>query len=501
MSFETWAAAKYNRQWILAVELTIALVSTGATTTLYLATKSGQWDGSHNFRMCLDAPIDLTILGQQFSGTSGVTNYGTLTLWRSDTRKLLLDPEIYSDDLIEIYTMEGYPVIMRLGGKDLAYSDWKVVRQGTAQTPKFYSDRFEIPVSGSETEHLNAMMPDNVYTSGGSMPSETVGKPKPICLGECRNVTPFLIDSSTSTYQFNDPAYGPVNAVNEVRINGKVTTGLTTNLTQGTIVSPSGRPTLSVSGRISDVLGGYYPTLGKVIQDVLRKFGGAAAADLDTTAFSNYETAWSPDVGLYLTRKITIKQVLDILIRGQLSFLIYNWTGKWFPYRVQNVTGTPDKTVRERDIVSRSFKRTRDDSSPMWKCSINYKRNWTVNNNPDSTVNATDVEWLGNQYLTSEYSDSGVLTLYPKAIEVGPHDTVLVDSADADQLAEDWVTLMSVPRGYYEYDARMANLDDDFGDLYNVIRSRDGMSGGKLMRVFGHKGDLSQRLLHPIAWG
>jgi hypothetical protein len=396
-------------------------------------------------------------------------------------------------------------VVVRVGGPGLAWADWWPVLNGVMGQPEWTNARLEIPIAGRSAELADKLIPPNEYSEADGVPETTVGKPKPLALGRLRNIEPVLIDEANFGYQFNDPAFGPVQAVDAVRVKGKtVTSGFSVNLTAGTITfsaQPSGAVTLDLRGRVSGPLGGYVEDCAGLVQDILRGLAGASAGDIDATAFAACAALRPWPLGIYLDRKISVKQAIDALLTGLLVIFRDGRDGRWSLRALEDASGAPAHVVSEDRIKLGSYRHQPDGNSPAWQVTIAGGRNWTTIANPDDSLGEADRAWLKQQFSERTASDAAVQALYPKAKELGPHQTYLFNADDAEALAGLWLALFNRERGEDGFETPLIGLPVELGDLVMVRRRRHGMAGGKLFRAWGVEEDHQRRRIKLELWG
>ncbi len=502
-SYQEWIARR-SKKPVYSAELPVARKSDGQETTLYIATHGGQWDGLHNFRPLLQAPSRIRHRAQGLTGQSSLTSYGDLTLALPRGRAVDSAGLITTDRLVADYTFEGRTAILRCGGPGLPYAQWWVVHKGRMGQPDWDNAKCTIPIKGLSADLADTLTPPNQYQAGGTMPEATVGQSIPLTLGTCLNITPRLIQENPWVYQFNDPAFGPVQGVDAVRVRGKViASGYTLDLVQGTITfsgQPASTPTLDVRGRVSSIMG-FASLLGDIVQDVLRTWDGADDADLDLPAFAAYNTAAPWKAGIYLDRKYSVKQVVDALLTGTLSIFHDTRAGLWTLRHLGDLSGTPDHVIEERDIKQGSYRHKPDGIGPAKQVTIMGRRNWTQGSDFDAGVSEADQAWLKERFQQRVVKDDSITALYPKARDLGPYETYLLETADMEALGARWLARFGAEHGEDELTTRLKGLPIELGDLVQVRRRRHGMEAGKLFRAWGGEEDHSKRLIKPQLWG
>jgi hypothetical protein len=504
MDFLTWASQR-SLQPVYAAELSPLRIADGQALNLFWATAGGQWDGQHNFKGCLKGIPQIRHKAQGVFGQSSLISYGDLVV--ATVKGLMADSagELSFARLFQEYTFHHRPITIKGGGPGLPYDDWAVVLKGILDAPDRSRAEASFPLHSPGQELLEKQIPPNEYQEDGTIPEATVGKSIPLCLGQCLNIQPVLISESPYIYQFHDPAFGPVQAVDVVRVKGKVvTSGFTIDLDQGTITftsQPAGTITLDVQGRISGPLGGFVSYPGQLIEDILLTFAGAAAEDFDSTAFSAYNSARPWPVGIFLTSKQDIKKVIDAILTSLLTIFSNTRTGLWNIRRLLNTSGAPDWIIQERDIKRNSYKAKPNSNTPAWKVTIEGRRNWTTISDPDTAVTEADRAWLTESFQQRSAEDSAIQTLYPQALELGPHQTYLIETAHMETLAQEWLELTGQERSDDNFITKFKGVLPSMGDLVEIQPDLLGAAAPQLFRVLGSKEDHSNLQLTPELWG
>ena len=140
---------------------------------------------------------------------------------------------------------------------------------------------------------------------------DLLDKPKPLCFGECYNITPILCNSQVGVYQIHDGAIEQIVAVYDM---GEVITTYTEDLANGRFTLSSA----AISAITCTVKGAkpltYLSTTADIVQHVLETYGGLLTSDIDTLSIATLNTDNSAAVGIYLTEDTTITAVIDELM-------------------------------------------------------------------------------------------------------------------------------------------------------------------------------------------
>lgn len=137
-------------------------------------------------------------------GGAAIPGFGTIVLANDDGGL----------DYLHGYSICGRSITVKLGGAGFAYSDYGVIFQGTAQSMTIGESEVVINIRDLQ-EQLAVAMQSTLYDgSGGNEGGESLaGKPKPLCFGQCYNISPILVDSGSLVYQFHDGQVDQVLAV------------------------------------------------------------------------------------------------------------------------------------------------------------------------------------------------------------------------------------------------------------------------------------------------
>ncbi len=495
LTFSEWAAQR-DSQKVYAAELELARISDGATLAVRLATHGGVWDGSNYYVPALLGLPSVQHRFQKLTSGRSLVGFGRLAI--------ALDPQVEitgglsMDDLLADYAWAGRPVTVRVGGPELDWASWGVVLAGYLGQPEFTEEEAQVPVLAKGEKLRQMEVPSNTYDS--TFPASTVGRAKPLCWGWCYNVPPVLIDDTAWVFQVHDSAYGPIQAVDAVYIDGvQQTSGYTVNLAQGTVTfsaDPQGSVTLDVRGRVAG--GSFLALPGEIIQDLLTTFAGYTTADLDTAAFSQFNADMPYPVGLYLDHPRTIDAVIDGLLNGLLCSFGVSRGGAFYLQRFSAPTGAATLELSEVEILDL---RVEPEERIYWRARVGGERNWSPGGAPNNASLAPDRrEWLQDDYRWREVQDTTVQTLYPLAGET-EHETLLKELSDCATVAGWWLDLFGQRRRVVGVTLKLQPLAVELGGVVQVTLDRFGLGSGWLGRVIEVKEDHLKSEVFLKLWG
>lgn len=263
-------------------------------------------DGSHpdNFTIIITHPLYLANVGrppynsrfyeprvsgmpsfsrqmqQVFFGQSQIS-YGSLAIRNDDG----------GYDYLQDWIFAGQPFSVRLGGPEIADSDYETVLCGiTDKVPGMTRGAIRIPVRDNARK-LKKKIPDDFLASGANVPDESVNKAKPLCFGTCYNIPALFTNTSTNEYQVHN---GQIKDILAVYDDGTALTypgDYTKNLASGnfTLASPAtGRITADVEGAYN---GSFFPEKpGETMKKILEDHLGFTSSDYDASALASLDT-------------------------------------------------------------------------------------------------------------------------------------------------------------------------------------------------------------------
>ena len=307
---------------------------------------------------------------------------------------------------------------------------------------------------------------------------------KPLCFGECFNVTPVIQNNSTLTYQVHN---GPIESIIEVRDSGlKVNideTTLQTDLNNGVFklrASPVGVVTASVQGgRYGSPTATYSSKVATVIETLLRYYGKTVTAnDINTTSFSDNNTQ---DVGVYLTERENLLDICQKLANSCGLSLTTGLDGKFklVKLKVDETTGE-QYSVSSTDMEERSLSISQ--KVPVTGgIKLGYCKNWTVQNSGLAAAIVPDASTIfGRDYYTISVKDTDVLTRYNQTAEQPLQETLLITTTNATTEANRLLTIYKTPRFIYTATYYAHLLVCELGDLVKLTHPRFDLTNGKI---------------------
>ncbi|TAL43998.1 MAG: hypothetical protein EPN89_14770 [Methylovulum sp.] len=308
---------------------------------------------------------------------------------------------------------------------------------------------------------------------------DLLDKPKPLCFGECLNITPVPCNTTLHHYQIHD---GPIEAITTVYDAGEVVTYYTEDLANGYFTltqPPAGAITCNVKGAKPSV---YLSTVADIVQHIVETYGGIATGDIDTASITDLNTANSATVGIYITEDTTIIAVIDELLSSISGFWGFDGLSRFFVGRLAVPTGTSLATFTNTDLIDIKYIESGDEQGniPIYKVQLGYKKIFTVQNDGDLAGIITPQRRLRlkKQYLTATRTDVTVKVVHLLA-GVIKRDTLLITGAGTE--ANRLLTLYKTVRDFLAIvvEFNEANAALTLGSIITLQVNRIGLSAGK----------------------
>lgn len=369
---------------------------------------------------------------------------------------------------------------------------------GDASWPKadFYQifSGFVADIDSKNRNSINIILVDKLQQLNVAVTETLIGgtgttkdQLNPLCFGECFNVTPVVLNSSTLTYQVHN---GTIDEIIEVRDNGAVVafeTATVSGVPQGTfnlLATPFGTITASVRGAKPDGIN-FSAKIGSIINNLLQNYGKTVnAVDIDTTNFNNFDSTASSqaDVGVYLQNRENVLDVCQRLASSVGGYLTTGIDGKFklVQLKVDLQEGSQAYSVGPQDMEERSL--TISQKVPVQGAiKLGYSKNWTVQTSGLASGLLPGVVSVFSKDYNIVYSkNTTVLTRYAQSAEPVLKETLLLTTAKAEDEASRLLNIYSTPRFIYSANYYPHMLLCELGDIMKITNSRFGLSNGKI---------------------
>jgi hypothetical protein len=310
---------------------------------------------------------------------------------------------------------------------------------------------------------------------GGTSPN--VDKLIPLLFGECHNITPLLVDSATEKYQVHN---GPIESIIEVRDNG-VPVSFTPNILTGTFVLNQ-----AVVGTITCSAQGDKPSLYSnnavtIIKRIVKDYGNAlqklSDSDIDLTSFSNFASANVAPVGIYLTEKSNVIDVVNRLSSSIGARVAMSRQGLLYLVKVdlQGVSG--GTVVNPEDMVQFSIN-IAELPTVVAAVKLGYCKNYTVQANLQTGLPTSHIDLFALDWLSVTKINSTTSTNYRMFVDPAMQESELLTTEDANVEATRRLVLLGTQRKVVRYQGLAYLMLEVLGGTQTIHHPRFGLSAG-----------------------
>ena len=380
---------------------------------------------NQHYKPLVNNPVefDTAIMsGTEFGG--GSLSFGSIVIENGDGEL----------DQLARYVWNGRRAVVKVGVKGMPYEQFTTIFEGATNDLSVSDERITLGIQDNRIRTDQLLAAPLYAGTGGLEGGESLsGRPKPLCLGEVKNIAPVLVDPVNLVYQVHD---GSVMAVDTVRDSGAVLTDggdtsdiesatpaageYMTQLSGGYIklgATPAGRVSADVRGENA---GGYVSSAGGLIIRLLttrltvRPF---TMAEIDGGALARIDQAVRGPMGLYLTEAASASDTIDALLLPCLAYWNFSRTGNLTGGVVQ-IPKDPTLELTADDIDIEGVERIAT-IVPSWRISVGYAPLGVVQEE-DELADATTEEdraFLGSEYRFATFQDDTIRARYDTATD------------------------------------------------------------------------------------
>ena len=324
----------------------------------------------------------------------------------------------------------------------------------------------------------------------------SIGSVIPLCFGQCFNVTPIQINASLLKYQVHD---GPIEAITAVRDNG-VPVPYTVNLSTGTFIltySPVGVVTADVKGAKPST---YLTKVGDIVNHIVTTRTELTSGDIDSTSLSAFITLCPQLIGLYLSGRANVIDVIDKLITSVGGWYSFNRSGKLILGRMDVPSGTTSSELVADDIIFGGLSLSSQSMATATE-RIGYSKNYTIQNTTAGSLTPSEKLSYYQPIKIVSANNQSVRTTHLLAIEPDLKETLLVTQSNAQAEANRLLGIWQIPRKTFTVECIISPLTINLGDVVLLTHPRYGLSDGKLLRVIGIRESVTTRRIALTLWG
>lgn len=409
------------------------------------------------------------------------------------------------DDDLAALAFDGRPITIRLGRNGDALASCPVLYTGRGEATYWTESRFSIVLRDPQIA-FDKPIQSAFYLGDGSTyegGADLEGFPKPIALGQPRNVTPVKVDGTTANliYQFHD---GRAKAVDAVYVNGVawINDGDTANLPAWTPIAgrfktdldrgmfrlgsqPNGLVTADVQGdnACPDVT--FPQRAADLVRRIAKQRAGLTAGEIDATALATLNSNAPYALSFYTgTQNPTIAEVLDEILGSVGGFRYFTAAGVLVMGQLRFRPATFSISRAAAQIAADGLRVPRQ-APPAYSVKLGYGRMWTVMQPNDFAGVVSDAfrAERSTEFRYRSSSDSSVSDRYATAREI-VEPTLIDSSTHADLEAYRRLLLLKSAR-VVEIDARRVPYQITPGQTITVTHPRFGFDAGVSVAALG----------------
>ncbi len=394
------------------------------------------------------------------------------------------------DAIVRDYTVDGREIRTRLGDMDLAYGSFAGVWNGTARG--WSATDMEMRIGMRDFGFLLDRVLQRAFyggTGGLDGGDDLAGRPRPVALGFCENVTPAYLgvldlgDGPLHTYQVN---WRSVQGVTEVREGGLAYDEVTEGAPSGGewkqdaslgIFQIGSTPIEAITADVEgDDEGGYVETLPDVVGRLLTDFSAAfGESRIEAATFAELASDVPGPVNHYIgTEPANLGATIGALLAGAAAWGGFNRPGR-FEVRALKAPGTPRITLTEAQIKGAPERLGPGElpesvQLPTKRRRIGYRRNWTVQRG-GVLAGATEAvrSFVTDEYRVAESFDNATETRNSLAGDPEMIPSPFNLKADAEAVCQ---RLMDLFGGLFEFYRVRARCNYFAIELGTTVRLR-----------------------------
>ncbi|EIF32525.1 hypothetical protein BCh11DRAFT_00253 [Burkholderia sp. Ch1-1] len=416
-----------------------------------------------------------------------------------------------ADFLLTDYAFDGRPFTIRVGAIGTPFAQWTVTASGTLSDVTVSDTTTISLVVNDRLKTLALTQPRPTYGGTNVLPNgvdgtanDLAGQYKPRVYGSVLNIAPKCVNTSNLIYQASDQANCSITAVYD---NGVLLTQdadypdlATLQSTQPASghyrrfqgyfrlgASPASQVTCDATSGVTSA--------ASVMQQVALD-AGFTSADISAADVTALNALTSAPCGVWADGQVTSQSLMDAIAGSIGAYYSFDRFGLLRMGRVTAPSGSPAVTFDDVVLEQVNIKEA---GIPAYQVTINYAKNYTVQNQPAGSVTVDRRTWISQASRSQVATSAAVQTAWPSAT-TQPFDTALVNSSDALAEANRRLTLFS-RRMLLTVDIDLSQLGTlDLGSVVGLSYPRYGLPS-KLMVVVGVDAGADTHLATLTLWG
>ena len=468
--YQAWLADPQQERVLLAE---VKAYSGGSESTYYLGSKyfhTGASDTPANTTyegVLKGSPFFSTTMSEAFGGRSFVS-IGEISIDNSDGDR----------DAWINYAWDGRDAIIKIGDPYWEIADFRTILTGVVERLSIADDYTLNLTLRDNQRKLDVPLQTSLIASGVETDQVI-----PLCYGEVYNIEPTLIDQTTHEYQVHE---GQIEDIVQVYVDGHVTSlTVTKDLTNGKFTlnsDPKGHVTCDVQGHKPG--GSYKTTPGDIIREIVGRVL-TDPTDLDTAAFTQFNTDFPYTIGMYFDTRTNLLDALDSVLPAGWYYG-FDRDGKFTLARLNDPSGETSELTID-NLESHGDLNIQKADVPEWRVRVGYKRNHKkMDVGAKADVTEEQRAFLEVEFLNvAKAEDATVKTTHLLAQDPDILPSTIAGSSDASTEATRLLNLFKVQRYTYNVSAYVAPLQIEIGSCVTLQDDRFGLSSGSKCIVTG----------------
>ena len=420
------------------------------------------------------------------------------------TQQSFGDIEITNEDGVRDSWLErswnGRDITLLFGDPSWEKADYRTILAGSvAELTAKSIDTLVIKLRDKGV-FLEKQMQTSVFSTGTN-----INRVLPVCYGQCKHIAPILEDDTTHKYKVHD---GAISAISAVYDKG-VSISFTANLPDGSFTlssQPAGQITADVNGAkfagISEGAAFYFDNIADIAYDIIKNRSDLLLSDINTTSFSDFKTAHTQSIGIYIDGKDKHADVLDRIISSIGGWWGFDRDGQITLGQLIDPEAEPSVLTLVSDDIIQGGMAIKRRQLPSYKVSIGhtlYQKTQGANDVAGSITEAQIADFE-QPYRLAIAVDTTVRNAHLLSGETAIINTQLADDAEATTEAARRLVLGDTLRTVYNIDAFSTPFSINLGDIITIEHDRFGFDAGENAIVVGYSESVTPPRIKLEVW-
>ena len=422
-------------------------------------------------------------------------------------------------DVLLDYGFDGRQIVIRSGpdaGGDYP-ADFPVLYTATMEQVEFNWTEVTIRLRDRQAEVANKYVVEDKFLGTNILPAGVEGTAddykgdfKPFLYGTVYNIPVPCVNTSRLIYQISNRTIQSIAAVYDK--GASVTPGTSRaslallqsntptaatfdyylgSASDGAYIRLGSTPAGDITVDASQGANAAARTVGRIVWQLLTGPGEVLTPYVDQHSLEALDLDNDSEVGIWAdVGGMTVGEALDEVTRSIGAWWSVDRSGVFFVGRLEDPSGlTGVLTFDDWQIlktVQRIASRNQDKGVPTWRVTVDYKRNYLVQDQASvAGVAIARLTFLKQKFRSAVGTDSDVLLQHLLSPEMRV-ETALILEADAQAEANRLLSLYKTRRDFLEFEIPLDQLDDvDLGEVVGLSIDRFDWSPSKSFVVIG----------------